>query len=181
MANYLDKTSKFLSYILRHKPEDIGLVLDNEGWVAIDLLIIKANEHGQELTRKLIEQVVATSDKKRFTLSENGQNIRAAQGHSSAMVAIQYEQHTPPEYLYHGTATRFLESIKEIGLKPGSRHHVHLSADKETATAVGKRHGKLIILKVKALAMQNDGYKFYLSDNQVWLTEYVPTDYLLFD
>lgn len=181
MSTQLDKTSKFLSYILRHKPEDIGITLDSEGWVALDLLITQANEHGQKLNRALIEQVVATSDKKRFTLSEDGLNIRAAQGHSTGMVEIQYKELTPPEYLYHGTATRFINSIKETGLKPGSRHHVHLSADEETASSVGQRHGKLIILKVKALTMHNAGYKFYLSDNHVWLTDRVPVDYLLFE
>jgi putative RNA 2'-phosphotransferase len=137
MSKQHTETSKFLSFVLRHKPEAIGLVLDAEGWADIDLLIACANESGQALTRPLLQKVVETNDKKRFTVSENGLRIRAAQGHSTQSVAIAHVEKQPPEFLYHGTATRFLDSIREQGLLPGSRHHVHLSEDEETATAVG--------------------------------------------
>ncbi|WP_239326399.1 RNA 2'-phosphotransferase [Snodgrassella gandavensis] len=177
MTNKTSQTSKFLSYILRHQPEAIGLTLNPDGWVNIDTLIKQANLHGETLNREIIDQIVQTSDKKRFTISENGQNIRAAQGHSTKQVDIAYSEQKPPEFLYHGTATRFLNSINQQGLLPGSRHYVHLSTDAETATTVGARHGKPVILQINALTMFQAGYKFYLADNGVWLTQTIPAKY----
>ena len=181
MSKQLDKISKFLSYILRHQPEAIGITIDSDGWVNIDSLIMQANQHGEPLTRELIEQIVKTSDKKRFTISDDGLKIRAAQGHSTQQVKINHVEQIPPEFLYHGTATRFIDSIKKQGLVAGSRHYVHLSSDEKTANKVGERHGKPIVLKVKTLQMYQQGFKFYLADNGVWLTNTVPNTFLIFD
>ncbi len=181
MSKQLDKISKFLSYILRHQPEAIGITLDSDGWVNIDSLIMHANQHGEPLTTKLIELVVKTNDKKRFTISDDGLKIRAAQGHSTQQVKINHAEQIPPEFLYHGTATRFIDSIKKQGLVAGSRHYVHLSGDEKTAIKVGERHGKPIVLKVKTLQMYQQGFKFYLADNGVWLTNTVPNTFLIFD
>lgn len=173
------KISKFLSYILRHKPEAIGLTLDEQGWANIDELISKANDSGEisALNRGLLQEVVDTSDKKRFIISEDGQCIRANQGHS-INVDLQLKPVTPPEFLYHGTATRFLDSILKEGLKPQQRQHVHLSTDVETATAVGQRYGKPVILKIKALLMHEQGFVFYRSENGIWLTASIPNSYI---
>ncbi len=174
----LKTVSKFLSYVLRHHPEAIGITLDREGWVDIGTLLAQAAAHGRRVNKSLLHEVVATSDKKRFTLSSDGLRIRAAQGHSTPQVAIGYMPQIPPETLYHGTAERFLESIREQGLIAGQRHHVHLSATKETAVQVGRRHGKAVVLAVDSGKMQRGGFEFYLSDNQVWLTDHVPPEYL---
>jgi len=174
----LNDTSKFLSYVLRHKPQDIGLQLDNEGWADIGALIAGTQKQGRRLTLKLIEEVVKTNDKKRFSLSADGQRIRAAQGHSTNTVQLNLAPLKPPEWLYHGTATRFLDSILAQGLLPGSRHHVHLSLDKKTAEAVGKRYGKPVVLRVAALQMHNQGFAFGQAENGVWLTEKVPTCFI---
>ncbi|MCR1000740.1 RNA 2'-phosphotransferase [Serratia rubidaea] len=181
MSNQLNKTSKFLSYVLRHQPEAIGITLDSDGWIDIDGLIIQANQHGESLTRELIEQVVKKNDKKRFTLSDDGLKIRAAQGHSTRQVEVNHAEQVPPEFLYHGTATRFIDSIKEQGLVAGARHYVHLSADERTAISVGRRHGKPVALKIKALLMSQQGFKFYLADNGVWLTKQVPFHFLIIE
>lgn len=178
MTKQYIEISKFLSFVLRHKPEAIGLTLDAEGWADIDLLIACANQSGQNLTHPLLQEIVEGSDKKRFTVSDNGLWIRAAQGHSTQNVAIIYTEKKPPEFLYHGTATRFLESIKEKGLLPGSRHYVHLSGDVQTATAVGQRHGKPVVLKVKSLLMTEQNFKFYQADNGVWMTGCVPINFI---
>lgn len=178
MNTNLTETSKFLSYILRHEPQAIGLILDNEGWANIDELIALANQSGKLLDRELIQQVVDTSDKKRFTMSEDGLRIRAAQGHSTDSVAITYPEKTPPEFLYHGTATRFVESIRKEGLKPGERHYVHLSEQVKTATEVGQRYGTPQVLIIAAMMMHKAGFKFYLADNGVWLTESVPVRFI---
>jgi len=171
------ETSKFLSFVLRHKPEAIGLTLDTQGWADIESLIACATQSGQALTRPLLQEIVETSDKKRFTISSDGLRIRAAQGHSTQSVAIAHVEQKPPEFLFHGTATRFLPSIRKQGLLPGSRHHVHLSADENTAIAVGQRYGQPVVLKIKALLMFEQGFKFYQADNGVWLTQNVPTAY----
>ncbi|GHU09133.1 putative RNA 2'-phosphotransferase [Betaproteobacteria bacterium] len=173
MNKQLSEISKFLSFVLRHQPEAIGVTLDAEGWADIELLIACANQSCQALTRPLLEEVVETSDKKRFTISEDGLCIRAAQGHSKQSVAITHVEKIPPEFLYHGTATRFLESILKEGLKPGSRHYVHLSEDEQTATAVGQRYGKPVVLKIEALRMQQQGFKFFQAENGVWLVKEV--------
>ena len=170
--------SKFLSYVLRHKPEDIGLSLDKEGWADIVELLRLATKHGAPVTRERLDQVVAESDKKRFALSPDGLRIRAVQGHSTRSVDISFEPLTPPPKLHHGTAQRFLHSIHEQGLVPGERQYVHLSADRNTAFPVGQRHGKAVVLTVNAAAMARDGLLFYLSENDVWLTRAVPAKYL---
>jgi len=169
--------SKFLSLVLRHKPEEIGLVLDQNGWASIDELIALANARGTKLSRPEIESIVENSDKKRFAISADGTRIRANQGHS-VDIALGLEPQTPPERLYHGTATRFLESIRATGLHSASRQHVHLSTDLATAEKVGSRHGKPVILTVNAAQMARDGHLFYLSENGVWLTDTVPSKYL---
>lgn len=174
----LDETSKFLSFVLRHEPQAIGLTLDSEGWANIDALIDGAARDGRTLDRALIENVVASSDKKRFSISPDGQSIRAVQGHSTKSVELQFEEKQPPETLYHGTATRFMDSINEQGLIPGSRHHVHLSQETATASAVGQRYGTVVILQVAARQMQEQGFKFYQAENGVWLTERVPAEFL---
>jgi putative RNA 2'-phosphotransferase len=177
MAQDLKNSSKFLSYVLRHAPESIGLALDANGWASVDELLAKAEGVGKRLDRAALKEIVATSDKKRFTLSEDGSRIRAAQGHS-VDVALGLEPVAPPETLYHGTATRFLEAIRAEGLKAGSRQQVHLSADAATATAVGSRHGKPVVLRVAAGAMHAAGHAFFRADNGVWLTDYVPPQFL---
>ena len=173
-----EEVSKFLSYVLRHEPQAIGLLLDSEGWARIDALIEGAAREGRQLTPELIAEVVASNDKKRFALSEDGQRIRAVQGHSSKTVNLQLAEQQPPAVLYHGTATRFMDSINQQGLIPGARHHVHLSQDLATAEAVGQRYGKVVILKIAAQDMQAQGYTFYQAENGVWLTDHVPVDFL---
>ena len=163
--------------MLRHSPEKIGLTLDEAGWADIDTLIRLANQHHRSLSRAIIEEVVATNDKKRFAISPDGNSIRASQGHSVS-VELGLEPETPPGTLFHGTATRFLDSIMLQGLLPGSRQQVHLSVDAETATKVGSRHGKPVILVVSALKMHDEGHQFYLSENGVWLTDSVPAGFL---
>ncbi len=175
-SHNFNEISKFLSYVLRHEPDSIGLHLDSEGWADIECLIAGAVRSGRSLTFETIRDIVATSDKKRFTLSEDGLRIRAAQGHSATGVSLKHEEKTPPEYLYHGTATRFLESILAQGLISAARHHVHLSGDSETAMAVGKRHGKPVVLRVGARLMHQQGYKFYQAENGVWLVSDVPVE-----
>lgn len=176
--NKLNETSKFLSYLLRHEPQAIGLQLDSDGWADINDLINNAVKKGHPLDLPLIQQVVNNNDKKRFSLSGDGLRIRAVQGHSSPDVKVKHIKKEPPENLFHGTATRFLESIFQQGLIPRSRHHVHLSQDIETATAVGKRYGEPVILKVESLRMHQLGFDFFQAENGVWLTETVPTEFI---
>ncbi|MEO1028835.1 MAG: RNA 2'-phosphotransferase [Pseudomonadota bacterium] len=171
------KHSKFLSLVLRHKPEEIGLTLAPGGWVEVDALLKGMAEAGRPITRSKLEEVVRTNDKKRFSLSEDGKRIRAAQGHS-AKVDMQMVPATPPEFLYHGTATRFLDAILADGLKPMSRQHVHLSLEYQTAHKVGSRHGRPVILTIESGRMKTEGHEFYRADNGVWLTDRVPPDYL---
>jgi putative RNA 2'-phosphotransferase len=169
--------SKFLSFVLRHQPGAIGLALDPQGWVNIDELIEKGNAARTQFSRDDLMHVVETSEKKRFSISADGLRIRAAQGHSVS-VALGLSPQEPPPSLYHGTATRFIDSILREGLKPQARQQVHLSADEATAKRVGQRHGKAAILKVDAPRMHSKGFKFYLSDNGVWLTDQVPPEFL---
>lgn len=173
-------TSKFLSLVLRHQPEVVGMNLDDEGWLDINELIANANVRGKSLSLELLHEVVATNDKKRFALSDDGLRIRASQGHSVAGVDLNLKETQPPETLYHGTVAAFIESIQAGGLQKRSRNHVHLSADETTATKVGSRRGKPIILQVGASAMHKDGHRFNLSANGVWLVDSVPTDFLTF-
>lgn len=172
------EASKFLSYVLRHKPEAIGLTLDQEGWAKIDALLRLAKKHGKTLSHEQLMRVVAQSDKKRFTLSPDQLRIRAAQGHSTNQVDITFTPKTPPDTLYHGTAERFLASIFGQGLVPGKRQYVHLSPDARTAEIVGKRYGAPAILAVRAAEMAQNSFLFYCSENGVWLTREVPAQYL---
>ena len=166
------KRSKFLSLILRHKPERVGLRLDSAGWANVDELLLAANQHGVSLTLDQLKHVVANNDKERFAFSEDGRRIRASQGHS-VEVALQYEPQTPPEFLFHGTPERFIASIRATGLNKGQRHHVHLSPDAATATKVGQRRGRPVVLRIRAGEMHRAGHVFYLSANGVWLVDHV--------
>lgn len=169
--------SKFLSLVLRHKPEEIGLHVDAEGWANVQELLEKLESRGMHIDFAMLEHLVTTNDKQRFILNETGDKIRANQGHSIA-VDLKLQPQQPPEVLYHGTVAAFLPNILEGGIQKMSRQQVHLSKDVETASKVGQRRGKPIILKVMALEMHQEGYPFYLSDNGVWLTDFVPPKYL---
>ncbi len=171
------RLSKFLSFVLRHEPQSVGLKLDPQGWASIDDLIAKGNAGGPRFSREELAHVVETSDKKRFSISADGLHIRAAQGHSVA-VDLGLAPATPPTMLYHGTARRFLDSIMSRGLEPGRRQQVHLSIDTVTARRVGRRHGEPVILGVEASAMHAHGLAFFLADNGVWLTDHVPAEFL---
>ena len=177
MTSNTTKISKFLSLVLRHKPQTIGIELDPNGWVDVDLLLQKASDHGRTISPEQLARVVATNDKKRFAFSDDGLRIRASQGHSLA-VDLKLEPQEPPALLYHGTASRFLDRIRAEGLKKMGRQHVHLSATRETATKVGSRHGAPVILVVDCSGMLGAGHKFYLSANNVWLTDVVPSKFL---
>lgn len=177
MDRKLITTSKFLSLVLRHHPETIGISLDEQGWVEIDDLLTAANRSGRKLTRSLLEHVVRANDKQRFAISSDGSRIRANQGHSIE-VDLGLQPTQPPELLYHGTVARFLDSIRASGLDRGSRQYVHLSPDVETARRVGQRRGRPVILVVKSGRMWQDGHAFYLAENGVWLTDAVPPVYL---
>jgi putative RNA 2'-phosphotransferase len=171
------RTSKFLSKVLRHAPESVGLRLDEAGWVEVEALLAAARGAGVPLDRPTLERVVAGSDKQRFALSDDGSRIRANQGHS-VPVELGLRPVEPPEILFHGTADRNLDSIRGAGLRPGSRTHVHLSADEATAVTVGRRHGRPVVLRVHAGRMHADGHAFWRSDNGVWLAAAVPAGYL---
>ncbi|MFF4958021.1 RNA 2'-phosphotransferase [Streptomyces sp. NPDC001222] len=171
------KVSKYLSKHLRHQPERIGLTLDQGGWVEIDALLAAAASHGFRITRTELDHVVATNDKRRFAIE--GTRIRASQGHS-VDVELGLPQATPPAYLYHGTVARHLDAIRAEGLRPMNRHDVHLSPDRGTATRVGARRGRPVVLTVDADAMHRDGHVFHVSANGVWLTQAVPPRYLRF-
>jgi len=170
------RISKFLSLVLRHKPQAIDLHLNENGWADTNELLNKMATRGKTITLDQLQYVVENNDKKRFTFNDDQTKIRANQGHSID-IQLNLEAQTPPEMLYHGTATRFLDAIFEKGLIKGKRQHVHLSADTETATKVGKRHGKLAILVVQSGKMHEAGFEFYLSKNEVWLTDHIPSEY----
>jgi len=166
-----------LSLVLRHKPEEIDLTLDSKGWAKVTDLLEQLAKYKKKTTREELEHMVETNSKQRFRISDDGTRIRASQGHSID-IDLDLEPIAPPEFLYHGTASRFLKSIRQKGLNSRNRKHVHLSSDLDTATKVGMRHGTPAILRVEAQRMHQAGYKFYLSDNEVWLTETVPLQYL---
>ena len=173
------QVSKFLSLVLRHKPEEVGITLDPAGWVAVDTLLEAMGAQGTRISREDLDRIVAGSDKQRFAFSEDRTRIRANQGHS-VEVELGYEPAEPPEMLYHGTAEKYVESIRREGLLKRARHHVHLSPTRETASAVGSRHGKLVLLGVRSGAMHRDGHAFFKTPNNVWLTDRVPVGYLVF-
>lgn len=170
-------TSKFLSLVLRHRPELLGLKLDAAGWVLLDELLVRLAAHGQPLTRAELQQIVATSPKQRFAISADGRSIRAQQGHSIP-VELGYSMLEPPRVLYHGTVLAAWLSIRVGGLQRMQRHHVHLSEALETARSVGARHGKPVLLEIDAARMAQVGHVFWRTDNGVWLTEAVPPEYI---
>lgn len=171
------KVSKFLSLVLRHQPEAIGIALDPAGWVEVDVLLAALARQGRALDRAQLAEVVASSDKQRFALSEDGMRIRANQGHS-VEVELGLTPQAPPARLYHGTVGAALASIRQLGLEKRARHHVHLSADRQTAMKVGGRRGVPVLLVVRAAEMAAAGHVFYCSANGVWLTDAVPPEYL---
>ena len=174
----IKKLSKFLSLILRHKPETIGITLDEHGWANVEELLQKINETGRSIDLPLLEKIVAENDKQRFSFSADGKKIRANQGHS-IHVDVELKQIEPPDVLYHGTIEKNRASIEAKGLIKGNRLYVHLSGDMKTAINVAaRRKGKNIIYKVSAGEMYKDGFLFYQSVNGVWLTDRVPAKYL---
>ncbi|MEM7354226.1 MAG: RNA 2'-phosphotransferase [Acidobacteriota bacterium] len=177
MRKKLVRISKFLSLVLRHKPEEIGIELDEQGWTEVAGLLRAAQRRGVSISREELDEVVFTNDKQRFAFSADGSRIRANQGHSVQIdLALQPQQ--PPAKLYHGTATRFIDAIRDQGLKKMNRQHVHLSPTTDQAHRVGSRHGKPIVLTVDCEAMAAAGYLFYVSLNGVWLTDHVPASFI---
>ena len=171
--------SKFLSLVLRHEPGRVGIRLDEAGWVAVDELLEGCRRAGNRMSLDELKEIVRTNNKQRFAFSDDGTRIRANQGHS-VDVELGYEPASPPEVLYHGTAEKHLPGIRREGLLKGERHHVHLSERVETAAAVGQRHGRLVLLEVRAGAMYRDRLLFFKTPNGVWLTDGVPPQYLVF-
>ncbi len=175
MSKELTEKSKFISYVLRHKPDAVGLTLDREGWVDIDLLLSKSKN--PIITRAELEQIVAEDEKGRYSIE--GNRIRANQGHSTAQVNLTFKKAVPPVVLFHGADAANLVDIMKVGLKPMARHHVHLSHDRATAQAVGgRRRNGYTVLTVDAKQMLADGHTFYISENGVWLADSVPAKYL---
>lgn len=172
----LKETSKYMSLILRHKPEAIGITLDEHGWADVDELI-EGISRTQNFNMDILEEIVRTDEKQRYSFNDDKTKIRANQGHSIE-VDVELEEKEPPEILWHGTGEKFATSIDNIGLIPKSRLYVHLSKDEETATIVGRRHGKPVLYMVNTREMYKDGFKFFLSKNGVWLTKEVPVRYL---
>ncbi len=172
----LKKTSKFISLILRHKPEVIGITLDEHGWANVEELI-KGVSKTHNLNMDILEQIVREDEKQRYSFNEDKTLIRANQGHSIP-VDVELEELEPPRYLYHGTGEKYRDSIDKEGIKSKSRLYVHLSSDMDTAVKVGSRHGKPIVYRVWAERMYEEGIKFYKSANGVWLTKYVAPDYI---
>lgn len=174
----MQKLSIFISLILRHKPEVIGISLNEHGWADVNELLEGINRSGKyTIDMHILEEIVRTDNKQRYSFNEDKTMIRANQGHSIP-VDVELEEAIPPEYLYHGTGTRSVPSIREQGLLHGKRLYVHLSKDTETAQIVGKRHGEPHIFRVKSGEMQRQGFVFYLSKNGVWLTKHVPPQFL---
>ena len=174
------RTGKFISLILRHNPQVIGIELDKAGWAVVDDLLAGLRRKGHAISFEQLEEIVETNDKKRYRFNEDKTLICANQGHSLNL-ELELKELEPPEILYHGTATKFIESINEQGLLKGNRHHVHLSKDKETAKKVGMRHGKPIILSIASGEMYREGFAFYCSENGIWLVDSVPTRYFIED
>ena len=178
MAEGKKDTSKFISLILRHKPETIGISLDEHGWADVQELIDGINASGgHSLDRELLEEIVRTDEKQRYSFNEDHSLIRANQGHSIP-VDVELEEKVPPAILYHGTGEKYVSAIDREGLIPKSRLYVHLSSEMETAKKVGSRHGRPVIYTVDCSTMTADGYQFFLSANNVWLTKEVPAKYL---
>lgn len=176
--NSLNSVGRFISLILRHHPETIGITLDEHGWADVDDMIAGINRSGRyRLDRSILDEIVRTDEKQRYSYNEDHSLIRANQGHS-IRVDVELEEAVPPDILWHGTGEKYVASIDQQGLLPKSRLYVHLSPDVETARTVGSRHGKPVIYEVDCRAMTEDGYRFFLSANHVWLTKSVPEKYL---
>lgn len=173
----ITETSKFPVLILRHKPESIGITLDEHGWANVEELVAGIAKTTQGFTKEILDEIVRTDNKGRYSYNEDGTKIRANQGHS-IQVDVELEKKNPTEILWHETGEKYVESIDEQGLIPKSRLYVHLSSDEKTAKKVGSRHGKPVIYKVYSGQMAEDGYVFFLSANGVWLTKKVPAKYL---
>ena len=173
----LTTISKFMSLVLRHQPQHIGLTLNAAGWADVADLLARAGGAGRAITRDQLNEVVATSDKRRFALSDDGLRIRANQGHS-VEVDLGLPPVTPPEFLFHGTASRFVASVMATGLERRSRHHVHLTEDVTIGRAVGARYGVPVILRIAAGEMAAHGHVFFRSANDVWLVEEVPARFI---
>ena len=169
------KLSRYLSYLLRHNPDDANLNMDKNGWVLVDELIKNTSN---KFTKDNLEHIVLNDKKTRYSFNDDKTKIRANQGHS-INVDVELEEAIPPDILYHGTADRFIISIMKEGIKSQTRKHVHLSKDKETALEVGLRHGNAVILQINTKEMIKDGIKFYLSKNGVWLTNYIESKYIV--
>ena len=180
MADQIVHTSRFLSLVLRHRPELVGLELDGEGWANIEALLVGARKCGRDISLDELLEVVSQNDKQRFTISDDGLHIRANQGHTLRSVDLKLAVVTPPEILFHGTVEKYLDSIRRQGLHKRKRNHVHLSGDHATATKVGARRGAPIILRIAAGEMHRQGFEFFLSENRVWLTEHVPLVFIEF-
>lgn len=176
MDKYELRLSCFLSRILRHEPEIVGITIDKYGWADVKKLLQGMREKGRTIDEELLEKIVREDNKQRYSFNENHTKIRANQGHSIP-VEVEMTQATPPDVLYHGTATRFLSNIMTQGILPMSRLFVHLSGDVETAMAVGARHGNPVVLTIDTVKMREDGYLFYLSENHVWNIGKVPPQY----
>ncbi len=174
----LKNSSKFISLILRHRPDVIGITLDEHGWADTEEMIAGINASGKQMDREILEEIVRTDEKQRYSFNEDKTLIRANQGHSIP-VDVELPAAEPPEILWHGTGKKYEDAIDGQGLLPKSRLYVHLSGDTETAEKVGRRHGKLLLYQVQAGRMHRDGYIFYRSVNGVWLTKAVPAEYLV--
>lgn len=172
-----NKLSVFISLVLRHKPSVIGITLDNHGWANVNELINGINNSGRKINMEILEEIVSTDDKRRYSFNEDKTLIRANQGHSIP-VNVELKEATPPNILYHGTATKSLDNIKRQGIKSMSRLYVHMSKDLETAIKVGTRHGRCVVLEINTKKMFDDGIKFYISENGVWLTKYIDWKYV---
>ncbi len=166
-----------MSYVLRHNPQEAGLLLDEAGWVSVEALLAGMYRAGHDISRAQLHEVVSTNSKKRFEFSDDGSMIRARQGHS-VDVDLQYEPIVPPEVLYHGTTEAVLDAVQREGLKRMQRHHVHMSTDRALMIEVAKRRGKPVLLRIDAAGMHGDGHRFFVTGNQVYLTEHVPPQYL---
>jgi putative RNA 2'-phosphotransferase len=173
------RISKFLSLILRHKPDSVGVELDENGWTDINVLLEKMNVAGTKIDRTVLDYVVDTNPKKRFAISDCGAKIRASQGHS-VEIDLAYEPADPPQFLFHGTPQKIVPLIKAGGLKKMGRHHVHMNAEAEPCIEVAQRYGKPVVLKIAAAKMHNAGYEFFRSANSVWLTDNVPPEFIEF-
>lgn len=174
------KIGRFLSLVLRHNPSAAGVLLDPNGWADVNELLSGVAKAGKRIDKETLERIVRENSKQRYSFNEDHTKIRANQGHSVG-VDVELTPAKPPQYLYHGTADRFIKAIRQEGLKKGSRQHVHLSRDRQTAVSVGRRHGNPVVLVVDAVKMEQEGHVFYRSENGVWLCTAVPANYIIWE